>query len=39
MLQRYGLEGQGFESQHGQEIFLLSTMSRQALKPTQPPIQ
>jgi hypothetical protein len=29
----------GFNSQQGQEIFLFSIASRQALGPTQPPIQ
>jgi hypothetical protein len=32
------LEGMGVESQQGQEIFLVSRMSRLALVHTQPPI-
>jgi hypothetical protein len=29
----------GFDSWHGQEIFLFSIVSRPALRPTQPPMQ
>jgi hypothetical protein len=29
----------GFDSQQGQEIFLYFTVSRPALRPTQPPVQ
>jgi hypothetical protein len=35
----YGLDGQGFDSLHEEEIFLLSTSSRSSLGPTQPPIR
>jgi hypothetical protein len=35
----YGLDDRGFESQQGLGIFLLTTASRSALGPTQPPIQ
>jgi hypothetical protein len=34
-----GLDDLGFKSQYGQEIFLLSKSSRQALEKTQPPTQ
>jgi hypothetical protein len=35
----YGLDDRGFESRQGLGIFLLTTASRSALGPTQPPIQ
>jgi len=35
----YRLEGLGFKSRYGHEIFLFSKLSRPALEPTQPPIQ
>jgi hypothetical protein len=35
----YGLGDRGFESRQGLGIFLLTTASRTALGPTQPPIQ
>jgi hypothetical protein len=35
----YGLDDRVFESRHGLGIFLLTTASRPALWPTQPPIQ
>jgi hypothetical protein len=35
----YGLEDRGFESRQPLGIFLLTTVSRPALAPTQPPIQ
>ena len=35
----YGLEGQRFESRHGQEIFVFSITFRRALVPTQPSFQ
>jgi hypothetical protein len=34
----YGLDGPGFKSRRGQDIFLFSKPSRPALGPTQPPI-
>jgi hypothetical protein len=35
----YGLDDRGFESRQWLGIFLFTTMSRPALRPTQPPIQ
>jgi len=35
----YGLDGQGFETPQGQEIFLYSKPSEPPLQPTEPPIQ
>jgi hypothetical protein len=35
----WGLDDRGFESRQGLGIFLFTTVSRQALEPTQPPIQ
>jgi hypothetical protein len=35
----YGLDDQGFESQQGLGIFLLTTACRPVLRPTQPPIR
>jgi hypothetical protein len=35
----YGLDDRGFETWQGLGIFLFTTASRQALGPTQPPIQ
>jgi hypothetical protein len=35
----YGLNDLGFEVRHGLRIFLFTTVSRQALEPTQPTIQ
>jgi len=35
----YGLDDQSFESRQGLGIFLLTTVCRPALGPTQPPIQ
>ena len=35
----YGLDGPGFESQHGKEVYLLSETSKPALLPIEPPIQ
>jgi hypothetical protein len=36
---RYGLDDRGFESSQGLGIFLFTTASRPALRPTQPPTQ
>jgi hypothetical protein len=35
----YGLDGRGFKSRQGLRNFLLTTVSKLALGPTQPPIQ
>jgi hypothetical protein len=35
----YGLDDDGFESRQGLGIFLFTTASRPALRPTQPPIR
>jgi hypothetical protein len=35
----YGLDDLGFDPQQGKRIFLLASVSRLALGPTQPPIQ
>jgi hypothetical protein len=39
IVSNYGLDDWGFNPQQGQRIFLFASVSRLALRPTQPPIQ